>query len=144
MQRNPLYKQLAQSIDAYLRCQVTGNTEWRNKHYEDITYLTRNFMPSGSGIDNGTAIELSDCTPDKIAFSAGYHHMDENGYYNGWTEHTITVRPSLAFGIDIRISGPNRNDIKDYLAETYGYALKQEVWQDSECNWHSAQFEPAQ
>jgi hypothetical protein len=49
--------------------------------------------------------------------------MNDAGYYDGWTYHVVTVRPSLAFEIDLRVSGPNRNDIKSHIAETFHHAL---------------------
>ena len=52
--------------------------------------------------------------------------MDDAGFYDGWTGHTITITPSFS-GINLRISGPNRNDIKDYLYETFDYALSRDV-----------------
>jgi hypothetical protein len=51
-----------------------------------------------------------------------------DGFYSGWTDHTVIVRPSFR-GINVRISGRDRNGIKEYLAETYDYALTQEVEQ---------------
>jgi hypothetical protein len=48
--------------------------------------------------------------------------MDENGYYDGWTEHRITIRAEFG-GISVNVSGRNRNDIKDYLHEVYHHAL---------------------
>lgn len=77
-------------------------------------------LPSGSGIDSGTKLESASAT--KIVLTAGFHHMNENGYYDGWTEHKITVRPVFG-GLDITISGRNRNDIKEYLHQVYHDAL---------------------
>ena len=51
----------------------------------------------------------------------------ETGMYDGWTEHTVTVRPSLQFGFRLSISGRNRNGIKDYIAEVFGEILNTEV-----------------
>jgi hypothetical protein len=53
--------------------------------------------------------------------------MTEGGMYDGWTEHTVVVTPSLAFGINIRITGRNRNDIKDYLHDVFHEALTKGV-----------------
>lgn len=41
--------------------------------------------------------------------------MNDNGCYDGWTEHRITVRPEFD-GVSITVSGSNRNDIKDYIS----------------------------
>jgi len=53
--------------------------------------------------------------------------MNENGYYDGWTDHVIHVTPSLTQGFSLRITGTNRNGIKDYLVDIYGTWLDEEV-----------------
>ncbi len=81
-------------------------------------------LPRGSGIDAGTTVVS--VTDKQIVLTAGYHHMNEGGYYDGWTEHTIRVRPSLMLGMTVTVSGPNRNNIKDYLQELYMRVMEQE------------------
>lgn len=81
--------------------------------------------PSGSGIDAGTKLDDSS-TKDKLVFAFGYHHMDEHGYYDGWTEHTAVVKPSMCFGYDLRITGRDRNGIKEYLASVFDHWLNEE------------------
>ena len=81
-------------------------------------------LPRGSGIDAGTTIVS--VTDKQIVLTAGYHHMNEGGYYDGWTHHTIHVRASLMHGITVGVSGPNRNQIKDYLQELYARVMEQE------------------
>lgn len=81
-------------------------------------------LPRGSGIDAGTQIvSVSD---KQIVLTAGFHHMNEGGYYDGWTEHTIRVRASLMLGMTVSVSGSNRNQIKDYLQELYTRVMEQE------------------
>lgn len=72
-------------------------------------------LPSGSGIDNGIKILLDKCKDDKLFFKLGYHHMDEHGSYDGWTEHEVIVTPSFVGGFDLRVTGVNKNYIKEYL-----------------------------
>lgn len=121
-----LYVELANVIQARKNClQATVNTEWYNRHSDTIKMLV-GLLPSGSGIDHGTHIDLEASHSDKLTFQADYHHMNDGGFYDGWTEHSIIVTPSFR-GINLRISGRNRNDIKDYLYETYEYALQQDV-----------------
>lgn len=134
-----LYREIASLIEARQNCRKANNTEWFDKHEETILSLVKDFMPSGSGIDSGTEIDLDRSKPDKLVFTFGYHHMNENGYYDGWTHHTLIVRPSLAHGIDITISGRDRNQIKDYLHETYRHALVSLVWQERDSlTWRSS------
>lgn len=140
--RKPLYQAIASLVSARLNCIKSGNVEWKSRHHDAIEQLVE-FLPSGSGIDNGTKIDLDASTPEKLVFTFGFHHMNDAGMYDGWTEHILTVRPSLQFDIATTISGRNRNDIKDYLYETYGYALTQDVWQDATepYAWHYAPYE---
>jgi len=121
-----LYQHIASTVQARLSCQERGNKEWFARHTETIEKLVSEHMPSGSGINAGTTIFLGLSTPEKLMFRTSFQHMEE-GSYDGWTEHTITVKPSLAFGIHITISGPNRNEIKDYLHEVFSHALQAEV-----------------
>lgn len=78
-------------------------------------------LPRGSGLDMGTKIVSA--TDRQIVLTTAFHHMDEHGYYAGWTDHTIRVRPSLLYDVVLTISGPNRNQIKDYLHEVFSYVL---------------------
>jgi len=122
-----LYQELAAAIQARKNCDTATprNTEWFDKWTDRINELV-DLLPSGSGIDCGTKIDLDASHAEKIVLYTSYHHMNDGGYYNGWTEHTITVTPSFR-EINLRISGRNRNDIKEYLYETFEYALTQQV-----------------
>ena len=122
-----LYQQIATSLQAMLNCVDSGNQEWLVRHRENIDQIVRDLMPSGSGVDTGTAMWIEESTPNKLVFHFSFHHMDDMGGYDGWTEHTLTVKPDLAFGFALSISGPDRNDIKDYLHELFHYALSQEL-----------------
>jgi hypothetical protein len=53
--------------------------------------------------------------------------MDGSGMYDGWTDHTIRAYASFVYGIRITVSGPDRNGIKDYLAELYQDALTRDI-----------------
>lgn len=120
-----LYSELAKAVSAYQTCREKGNTEWANRH-EDVIDLLVSMLPSGSGFDSGTKIHKDRSHRNKLVFDADFHHMDDNGYYAGWTEHVVTVIPSFD-GFDLRISGRNRNDIKEYISEQFHYALMQDV-----------------
>lgn len=117
-----LYSELSKTIQA----RNNSNPEWKTKHTDTIQMLV-DLMPSGSGIDSGTHLHLDESHPEKLVFHAEFHHMNENGFYDGWTRHNIVVTPSLSHQFNLRISGPNRNDIKDYLHEVMDIALRQDV-----------------
>ncbi len=42
--------------------------------------------------------------------------------YDGWSDYTVTVKPAFT-GINLDISGDDRNGIKDYLSDVIGEAL---------------------
>jgi hypothetical protein len=121
-----VYQQLASMVAAHLNCVKIGNDEWRDKWLDRINEQLDE-APSGSGIDLGTKIDLEMSSSDKLVFEVGFHHMDGNGYYDGWTEHLVIVTPSLQFGFNIKITGVNRNQIKEYLHEIYSYWMNREV-----------------
>lgn len=123
--KRPLYRAIATTLQAMENCCKAGNAEWLDKHGETLKALTAQ-LPSGSGIDNGTKLLADECKPGKLVFAFGFHHMNENGMYDGWTEHELHVTPSFD-GIDLRITGLDRNDIKDYLYDVYHHALTAEV-----------------
>jgi hypothetical protein len=121
-----LYSELANIIDAYKACIKMGNDEWTNKHGDRMDDLVHKYMPHGSGFDSGTRFSTAESHAEKLVFRTAFHHMNDVGYYDGWTEHVITVTPSFQ-GFNLRISGRNQNDIKDYIHEQFYWALKQEI-----------------
>ena len=122
-----LYKRLALLRDAIRNCEKTGNTEWKERHWERMEGLVKQHMPSGSGFDAGTTLDEINFSRDVLRFTTSFHHMNPDGFYDGWTEHVVWVRPSLAFGFTLDIRGHDRNDIKEHIAEMFTYALDTEV-----------------
>jgi hypothetical protein len=124
--RRKLYQIIAGAIAARENCRKSGNTEWFVRHEETIEKLTREHMPSGGGFDNPTTLDLDNSTADRLRFKTAFHHMDDHGYYAGWSYHPVTVTPSLANGFELVIGGRDRNQIKDYIAETFHAALSRD------------------
>jgi hypothetical protein len=120
-----MIRAIASTIDAYKRCLETGNKEWAEKHHARLTQLARE-LPSGAGIDSGTEIDLDRSNADRVTLTFSYHHMNYDGFYDGWTEHTAVIRPAFD-GLNIRITGRNRNDCKEYFHEVYNHALQAEI-----------------
>lgn len=134
--KRTIVSELASAIQARENCAKSGNDEWLAKHWDRAEQLVKDWMPSGSGIDNGTTLD-PDSTPDRLVFNTSYHHMDEGGGYAGWTEHQVIVTPSLSSGFELRITGKDRNQIKDYLYDVFDAALRQMiVWDNAahKCN----------
>ena len=104
------YKAISQAL-AWLE---TVTPDWQETA-EDKLEKALAWIPSGSGIDSGTELDRDESTPEKLIFRFSFHHMNDAGYYDGWTEHKAIVKPSLRYGFDLKITGRNRNDIKEYL-----------------------------
>lgn len=121
-----VYQKLASKLIALENCVKSNNSEWEQKHNDAIDAIVKT-GPSGSGWDLGTKLMRDSSNDSKLVFHGGYHHMNDGGMYDGWTEHTIIVKPSLAFGITLRVTGHDRNDIKDYLTELFDCWLNSEV-----------------
>ncbi len=123
-----LYAVLASLVQARANCAESHNEEWFVRHTERALKLVSEYMPSGSGIDNGTKLDIDISGPNKLVFLTSYHHMNDCGYYDGWTEHTVIVTPSLQHGFEVRITGRDRNDTKEYLHDVFCEAL------DTDCD----------
>lgn len=117
-----LAQAIATAVTAWNNCLDSGN-DWADVWSERLDNIERECLPSGSGFDSGTTIERDKCNGQRLVLTTGFHHMNEHGYYDGWTQHTVTIRPSFVTGLDITISGRNRNDIKSYIAEMMHGAL---------------------
>ena len=118
-----LYAEIASMMHARENCEASSNKEWYQRHTERLETIERSCLPSGSGIDNGCTIDLGRSKQNRIVLSLGFHHMNEHGYYDGWSYHDVIVTPSLEFGFDLRITGRDRNDIKNYLYDVLQVCL---------------------
>lgn len=122
-----LYQKLASLVQAIANCKKSGNAEWLERHSDRAEELVKQHMPSGSGWDVGTKFLGLASTPQKLVFEGSYHHMNGGGAYDGWTDHRITVVPDLADGFRLRISGRDRNQIKEVLHEWFYEALRTDI-----------------
>jgi hypothetical protein len=129
--KRTLLQHIASLIVARLNCQANGNTEWRDKHEETLAFIAANLLPSGSGVDSGSDILLDHCTTNRIVLACSFHHMNEGGYYDGWTHHTIVLTPSFD-GFNLRVTGTDRNQIKEYLADLFHNCLSEEYHQTAD------------
>ena len=123
-QQYTVARELAIALRAKNDCLISGNLEWHDKWDAKIDWICEQFLPSGSGIDCGTELDEERSNEKRLVFTCEYHHMNEDGMYDGWTSHTITVRPAFD-GLDITIGGRDRNQIKEYLHETYQSAMEE-------------------
>lgn len=120
--KNRLYKQIALSLNARTNCIKSNNDVWFNKWSDKIEEYNAG-LPSGSGFDSGSEINTGESRDEKIVINTSYHFMDENGYYDGWYDYKIVIKPSLIFDFTLTIHGINRNDLKDYIYEIFQLCL---------------------
>lgn len=111
------------------------NEDVRERFADEMEYLIKEFMPSGSGFDAGTTIDIDRSNARKLVFKTAFHHMDQHGGYDGWTNHNVIVTSEFD-GLNIHVTGRDRNDIKEYIGETFYSALHtmvHSVWNQEEC-----------
>jgi hypothetical protein len=120
-----LYQAIAQAIEARKNCLKTDNDVWLARWQHALDRMADE-LPSGSGFDDGTQIDLEKSNDQRLVLYTRFHHMTE-GVYDGWTDHTVYVKPSLQFGHLLSVTGIDRNGIKDYISDVFGAALENEV-----------------
>jgi hypothetical protein len=120
---------IASHFDASLRCEAKHDLMMRDDHRERIDQICSEVMPHGSGLDgNEIKLDTARSKRNRLVFiNADFHHMDQYGGYDGWSSHEVIVTPSLAHGFEIRITGSNRDQIKDYLSDLIYDALTARV-----------------
>ena len=130
MKKISIYQELGSYVNVFARYAKNPNS------VSDIIYencvekaedLVKKHFPSGSGFDSGTIIVWDKCKHNKIALRADFHHMDDNGYYCGWSEHEVIIVPSFTFGFDLHVTGKNKRGIKEHIEDTMHYVLQKEV-----------------
>jgi hypothetical protein len=120
--KQPLYKELAQAIDAY---RSTSDLERQKRHAAFARAIVRDRLLSGSEC----RLDVQASTAEKIVIISQYHGMNAVGR----TMVVVIVRPSLTRDIDIHIVGPfgkdqdlKDQDLKDHLTKTFDQALRKE------------------
>ena len=125
MSDEKLYQALGAAVVARANCEKSGNAEWFEKWTDKIkAYL--GLLPHGSGLDGQWDIDYARSREDHIVLTMSYHAMDENGFYDGWIDFSLTITPSLQLGFKLNIRGNfgKYGDVKDYLYETLDAALR--------------------
>jgi len=121
-----LYQKIANTLCAIENCLKNENTIALDNHYEVIERIEKELLPSGSGFDSGTTINLIESERNRIVLNTSYYHMDESGGYTDWTDHTVTIWPDLVFDFDFAISGEDRAGFFEYMEEMFQQILMQE------------------
>jgi hypothetical protein len=100
-------------------------------------------LPRGSGFDSGSEFLPEDSKRNRLVFKTSFHHMNDSGMYDGWTEHNVIVTPTFG-GFDIRVTGVNRNEIKEYIADMFQECLSDYVKSEFDKEAQEMSIVPAQ
>jgi len=122
----PLYRALALEIDRYKRG-IESGAPWADMAEDKIREFCRDYLPSGSGFDSGCYVEIEESRRDKIVIRCDFHHMNDSGFYDGWTTHRAIVTPCLLSGYALRITGKDKRGIREYIGDTIGHCLDSEI-----------------
>jgi hypothetical protein len=118
---------ISEAIRARNNRRKNGDKKWQARWEQRLTQL-EGCLPSGSGVDSGTKIELDVNNPEvSLAFVMNFHHMTGDGMYDGWTKHIIYVTATFGKSFVMRCAGRDKNNIKDYLCEILDAALGAEA-----------------
>lgn len=139
-----LIQAIASEVSRY-RCVSAGDStrEAVASSLDSLDTLA-DMLPSGSGIDCGTKIDLENSTETCVVLALDYHHMDDNGFYCGWSSHQITITPAFdGTALDIECTSNDADltcvdedgnefddsefaidSLHDYLADTYRYHVE--------------------
>lgn len=125
---------IAQHFDGWYRAVKESNNQRMDTNSVFIDRICDLVMPHGSGIDgNHAKLDFDRSKPNRLVFAPfDFHHMNDGGYYDGWSEHELIVSASLAHGYELKITGRDRNDVKEYLYQTIDYAITRELFYDRE------------
>ena len=115
--KRKLYQVIANKLQAMKNLEKDDPNGWYDKHAKSIEDLIKDHFPHGSGFDGDVRIDTNLSNPEKLVFFAEFHHMNENGYYDGWSTLKVVVKPSLAWGFDFKLTGIKRK--YRYDAEYY-------------------------
>lgn len=119
----PLYQIISRTISLLDAANVDHIGAAENR----LDYIEKEILPSGSGFDAGTKIDREASTPNKLVLTTSFHHMNDAGYYDGWTEHKVIVKPDLQWGFSLAVTGRDKRDIKEYIGDMFHNLIGREI-----------------
>lgn len=97
----------------------------KKKDFSEAQEFVKQHFPSGSGFNAGT--QLRGGNSKRLTFTTAFHHMDDAGFYDGWTEHQVFIDAHLEYGFTVTVTGKNRNDIKNYIQDVFIETLQKTI-----------------
>lgn len=87
--------------------------------------MLEKLLPIGNGIEKECEISLKS-TKKRIVIDTAYRHPNDSYETSRLTNHQIIITPSFEEEINIRVTGKNVDNIKEYLHEVFREALMKE------------------
>ena len=105
---------------------VVSQKNWAKRAKE--LSLLQELLPNGNGIrgQEGLAEILPESTKKRIVIYTTYWHPNDSYETSRWTAHQVIITPSFEREINIRITGKNKDNVKDYLHDIFREALMKE------------------
>ena len=100
---------------------VSQKNKSLNEIEKELTLL-KELLPYGGGIESGCVISL-ESTKKRIVIITNYWHPN---YSDEWTNHQVVITPSFVGEINLRITGKNKDNVKEYLQDIFREALMKE------------------
>lgn len=121
MQKTTVVQRLSTHINACINCDKSQNLTWLDNHQDAIYDIERDYLPRGSGFDDGMHVYWKESDREAIIIYGAFHHMDEYGSYCGWTEHKFIVTPSFTniINIDIDLTDNDTDMSDDEIRDTF-------------------------
>lgn len=102
------------------------------RNRDEIERVVKAYMPSGSGFDAGTQFNFDKSSESRLVFNVSFHHMNDSGMYDGWTDHTVIIESTFT-SPNVKVTGRDKRDIKDYIADCFLPMMSQQIieeWDD--------------
>lgn len=125
----PLYQHIAQILGSLAQFRKSDVPSTWKSIWENRLLAQAEELPHGSGFDSQAIIEDDKPFTGSFTILGSYHKMDANGYYCGWEDFKVTVKPSLAFDFQTRIVCADKN-LREYIGDAYEFALRAEFSYD--------------
>ena len=102
---------------------VASQKNWA-KRTKELSLLQK-LLPNGKGIREreGLAVILLESTKKRIVIDTTYWHTNNS---DERTSHQVIITPSFEGEINIRITGKNKDNVKEYLHDIFREALMKE------------------
>lgn len=96
-----------------------------------VRFYASEFLPHGSGIDNGCVVDIKKSSLSKIILSVDWHHMDEHGYYDGWSTYTVTIAATFGDMHHIKVTGGRKDEtVKNCIVQALDMAFANDVTEE--------------